>query len=448
VEPAVNTRSFRGDTLYVAIPKIAGGVATIFLHLYAIRHLDPATYGAFGLCLTCLVIFESFVGSALDLGVLREAPLLRGGGTLGLSSLERSALVIKLGVGIVLLAIVALCGDWLSALVFHQREGRSIFAALVIAGTGVLLVRSVQVSFQVSQRFRLFGATDLAHTWLRVMLVCGLISAGGASVASLMVAYAVAAVAVATGFGILLLKDILNVSWVNLAECRKLAKYGSGVLVVGALGTILDSGDMFSLAVLSTPEEMGIYKAGLIIALLPELFGTYLAQVFSPRIMTYCKDGVFYRFFMKLQIGAFTASAVILVTGLLLTRPIISVLFPDRYGASIAIVMILLPAGIAGLIAFPVVVNFLAFFALRKLFVVDCIMVPFVVVAYYYAAKGGGAHAVAGVTSISRLIKAITLHIITVRIARRMEFHNPAGQAAGQRLYGLTTIPAIELRKP
>lgn len=236
MEPTDNARSFGTDTLWVVVPKAANIAATLFLHLYAIRHLDPTTYGAFGLCLTGLAIFESLVGSALDFGLLREVPLLRGDKALGLSSLERSAIVLKLGVGIVALAIAVLCGDWLNALVLHQRNGNSSVVALVSAGIGLLLVRSVQVRFQVSHRFRLFGAADLAHTWLRMTLVCGLLSAGYASVTSLMVAYAVASFAVVAGFGGQLLKNTLKVSWLNLTECLRLAKYGGGVFLVGLFG--------------------------------------------------------------------------------------------------------------------------------------------------------------------------------------------------------------------
>ena len=133
MEPTDNARSFGTDTLWVVVPKAANIAATLFLHLYAIRHLDPTTYGAFGLCLTGLAIFESLVGSALDFGLLREVPLLRGDKALGLSSLERSAIVLKLGVGIVALAIAVLCGDWLNALVLHQRNGNSSVVALVSA---------------------------------------------------------------------------------------------------------------------------------------------------------------------------------------------------------------------------------------------------------------------------------------------------------------------------
>jgi O-antigen/teichoic acid export membrane protein len=423
------------DTLCVVIPKVTGGVATIFLHLYAIRWLDPAAYGAFGLCLTCVVMFESFVGSALDLGLLREAPLIRASGALGLSSLERSAIVIKLGMGCVLLIIAVLLGDWFNAVVFRQPDGGRIFASLVIAGTSVLLVRSVQVSFQLSHRFWFYGAADLAHTLLRAILVGGLIFAGSSSAVSLMGAYAVAALVVTAGFGVLLLKNVWCAPWLNFVECKKLVKYCSSVLAVGGLGTAISFGDIFALAVFSTPEQVGIYKAAQTIAFLPELLGMYLAQVFSPRIAAYCQQRIFYRFFVKLQGGLFIAGIMILVVGLLLTKPVISVLFPDRYGSSIEIIMILLPAGIAGLISFPVVVNFLVFFSLRQLFIVDCIMAPFVIVAYYYAAREGGAPAVAWVTSVSRLAKTIILHLIATRIARRMELQTLPDQSMDRRAY-------------
>ena len=254
------------DTLYVLVPKVASGMAALFLQLYIIRHVDPAAYGTFGLCLTCLIFFESFIGSAFDLGLLREAPSLRADGVLRFSSLERSAIVLKLTVGLGFLIPAAYFGEWLGEHIFHQPNGTLTFIAVVLAGTSILLLRSVQISFQISRQFRLVGAVDLVHTFLRIALVCGLIAAGHTSPTVLISAYTVAALIVAVGFGFTLFKEAAYLSWCNITERKRLTHYGGGVLMVGAFSLALSSVDRFALAILSTPVEVGLYQAALAIA--------------------------------------------------------------------------------------------------------------------------------------------------------------------------------------
>ncbi len=413
-------QSISAETLYVFVPRIAGGVAALLLQLYLVRHLDPAEYGVFGLSLTCLMIFESFIGSALDLGLLREAPTLRANTGVRFSALERAALMLKLIAGLCGLMLALTLGDWVGERLFQQANGSVTFMAIVCAGTSLLVLRSLQVSFQLSHRFRLYGGVDLMHTGLRVALICGLIALGTTSSAMLMTAYALAALIVTVGFGFPLCKEVGAASWFTFTDCRQLMRYGGSVLVVGAFSLALASVDKFALAILSTPANVGLYHAALTIAMLPEIVGTCLAQVLSPRITAYCQAGVFPDFFMRLQRVTFVVCGILFVLGLLLTKPVVSLLFPPQYGAAIDLIVILLPVGLAGLIAFPAAVNFLAFYSLRTLFLIDGVMAPFLVVAYYFAAKEGGVVAVAWVTVAARCIKALALHMCTARLARRM----------------------------
>ena len=434
-------KSLSTDTLYVLVPKVASGAAALFLQLYIVQHLDPAAYGVFGLCLTCLIFFESFVGSAFDLGLLREAPTLRADGELRVSALERSVIVLKLVVGLCCLVPAVLFGEWLGTHLFHQPNGAQTFIAVVFAGTSTLLLRSVQISFQLSQQFRLFGLIDLLHTFLRIVFVCGLTIVGYASPVALISAYTLAALSVSIGFGFSLYKKMAATPWCTVAECRKILRYGGSVLLVGALSLALSSVDKFALAILSSPVEVGLYQAALTIALLPELVGTCLAQVFSPRITAYCQAGTFSDFFVKLQRSTFIASVMLLLAGIVLTRPIVSFLFPPRYAGAIDLIIILLPAGLAGLIAFPAAVNFLAFFSLRTLLLIDCLMAPFLLLAYYYAAKEGGALAVAWVTVAARCLKALVQHTLTVWLAPRVMTQFAESHGASSRTYALSSGP-------
>ncbi|MGH9628881.1 MAG: lipopolysaccharide biosynthesis protein [Bryobacteraceae bacterium] len=413
------------DTLSVVAPKLASALSLVLLNLYAIQWLEPASYGAFGLCLTFLVLFETIAGAALDIGVLREAPLLREPGVLGMSAPERSAVVLKLGMSAIMLCLAVLFGDAIAGLFFQQSDAGGIPIAVVFAGAGILLARSVQVSFQVSRRFYLFGAADLTHTLLRMLFVCGAIAAGYTSVAFLLIAYGAAAFLAGCSFGAVLFKKALHQSWFDRAEIEKLGRYSGGVLAVGGISTLLASVDVFLLAVLGTPSELGLYRAALTLALLPELAGSCLSQFFGPYVAVYCRDRIFYRLFLNVQGGLLAASILLLLAGVQFIRPMLELLFPEKYAASIDVIVLLLPAGLAGFVLFPLIVNFLAFYSLRSILIVDVALAPLLIAGCWYAATHGGLSQVAIVVSAVRVTKAIVLFLISARLARRMDAHQP-----------------------
>src|SRR5258706_16341699 len=63
---------FLSGTVWVLIPKGLGGLSLVLLNLIMVRRMEPAQFGVFAFCTTCVLLFYSLLGSALDFGVIRS----------------------------------------------------------------------------------------------------------------------------------------------------------------------------------------------------------------------------------------------------------------------------------------------------------------------------------------------------------------------------------------
>jgi O-antigen/teichoic acid export membrane protein len=418
------------DLLWVAAPKGLAGVTTLVLHLLAMRQLDPAAYGVFGLALTFLIVLEGFAGSSLDMSVLREAPLWHTSGKFGFSPLERTALLMKGLLCAVICLAAFLVPSSLQTAFFRGADSTGVLQATAVGAAGILLLRSVQVNFQVSRCPRWFALSDLANTVLRLSFVWIVIQLGLRSPAALVASYAAASWIVLGVFAPLVLRASVPACWLDRAKFRQLASYGTGVLLVGGLSTLLTSLDMFALGLRGSPEQTGFYRAALTIALIPEFAGNCIAQAFAGRIARDASSPVLARYFTKVHatlllacVGVWTLTAAFF--------PFAGRLLPEQYVNAIPVIRVLLPAGLAGLFAFPILVNYLAFYSLRTIFLLDCILAPLLVAAYYFGAPQG-AITVAIITSCARVSKAAGLYAAASRQVRRDHTDASTGLTSGR----------------
>jgi O-antigen/teichoic acid export membrane protein len=129
-----------------------------------------------------------------------------------------------------------------------------------------------------------------------------------------------------------------------------------------------------------------------------------------------CRGGRFGPFYKATQLILWIAGLAILLVGFLAIRPLMTTILPARYAPAIAIVRVLLPAGIAGFLIFPLTLHFLMFYAPRTFLALDALSLPLVVPAYVYAAQRYGAIGVAWVSAFSTVIKAVLAQVIAVRL--------------------------------
>jgi O-antigen/teichoic acid export membrane protein len=407
------------DILHVGFPKLVSGAATVLIAIASMRFLDPASYGMLSLGLSCLALFDAVACSALDLGVTR---LITGGSPLGprIEPAEKCAVWVKLACGAALFAILLVVGEWLGLRLFHRSGGRKIFAIVTAAGTAILLLRSAQLYHQLRLCFQTYGASDLAHGILRLLLVGLILVKGWASPTSILACFAVAPAVVAAalfghGRGV--------AGWRAVRATRPdygdLLGSSAPVLATVSVTSLVSRFDLLFLALRASPVQLGLYGGALTLATIPEILGAYLAPVFLPRILPACRDGSFPELFRRLNPRIWAACAAMLVGMLLVGRPVLTRLLPASYAATADLVLILLPGTLALASFFPLTLNFLMLKRPGFFLIFDLAAAPVLAASYYFLAPVHGAIAVAWITCLYRLVKAATAQGVAYRLVRQ-----------------------------
>ncbi len=411
----------RFDSLLAIAAKIVSGAGALIINLFAVRHLAPAVYGVFAFCIANLQLFDALIGSAMDMSVLKLAPLHRQQGFVGITPPERASVVFKIGIAVIAVALLAIFGEPLGRAVFHSSGEHATLVVLGLSGLGLLLFRSMQVHSQIDLRFKRYAVGDLLQIATRISLSIGLIAAGIKSSAWLVGGYGASSfLVVACLAPLLLFEHQTPAPWFDRGAFRQIFVQSSLLMSIAAVSLLVFNQDMFFLALFRGPAEVGILRASYTIAFIPELLGTYIGQTVIPRIVPACEAGTFEKFYKTFQIRAFAAAIPILILGLLLVNPVITKVFPPSYRESLPVIKILLPAGVASLIGYPLTLNFLIFYRPRVFLAIDAGLAPFMAAGYWFAAKHGGVLAVAEVTCAARLVKFAISQYYSYRLSRRI----------------------------
>jgi len=390
----------------VALPKAVGGAALILINVLAIDMLSPAQYGAFSVCFLAILSIEGVVGSAFDMSVLRLVPTRLDSQQDSALSIEAAALWMKAAaVGVVSLLLIPLA-EPIAADVLELPGGEPLVYLTCAATLAILTLRSVQVHLQARQRFAQYGTLDLLASALRI---------GGMVMAWLLLdphpAYLLAvltfapAVAMIVGF----------VSWtrVLLGRHSDLVSAASELfftvkwfLVTFAVTTVASRLDMWLLTVWATMREVGIFSAGHVLTMIPELLGMYLTVVLSPKIMPAIKAGEFPAMLLRFQCTALAVATVMLIVayaGLGILRDVV----PEEYQRSATVLAILLPGALMSMINFPLVVPAVMFMRPRALLVIELTLFVPLIILYYVAIDQHGVVGAAVVTTVGRSLKAV-----------------------------------------
>jgi O-antigen/teichoic acid export membrane protein len=407
--------------LLVGASKLLGGVTLVGLNVWIARTLPPAEYGMFAFGVSTILLLDGALGAAIDLAVLKSAAA-----SAEPASYERGGLVLKalaLGAAGV---VAAIAGDAFGWLAFDAPGGRALFLLTVTAAGGLLLLRSAQTHCQLTAAFGRFGTFDVAHTSLRVALVCAVIGLGVASPIVVIACYAAAAVAAGA---VAVARTIGAPSASALADTARLGELWRFVRMAGAtfaVGAVVGRLDLLALAVAGTPHDLGVYSAALALATVPELLGTYLAPAFTPRAVAYRDDVRFEGMFKRTQGALIAVAACVLAAGWLFAGPLVSTALPESYAGSIPLLPVLLVAGLAAFVTFPLALNFVMCASPRTFLLMDGLTAPALLAAYLVAAKFSGAFGVACVTAASRAGKATYIQAVAARLAAG----SPAGGVA------------------
>ncbi len=416
----ITSKGLAQEFAYVALPKVCGGVGTILINLLLVHQLETASFGIYSLCIASILLFDAILGTAIDTGVLKLAPKLSTSDPEAALGLERSAIIIKLTTaGLVSVLLLLLSGP-ISQAIFQQPDLHGILALSCLSGCGLLLLRSVQLHLQLKKRFKQYGLLDFANHLLRFSSVGVIVAFSEPSPAKILAVWATVPFVVSiiglTWCGRKLLKQYA-LNWHFLLELLRFVKWS---LLTFSLTSLASRADQFLIGLLAGVEEVGIFAAGYLFTVIPELLGMYLAVLFGPRITPAIESNTISSLLSQTQKLLGALALIALLGGWLAIATVGRWILPDEYSSSLIVVAILLPGALAAMVNFPLVNNYVMFVSPKALVRIEMMTLPFALVLYFVAIPSYGAIGAAAVSSSFRTAKAI----YTLRLSQRLAKSN------------------------
>jgi O-antigen/teichoic acid export membrane protein len=407
----LSTRGVPHALLRVALPKALAGALLVAVNVAVARALGPASYGAFALAFTCVLLLDAIAGPSIDLIALRGAaddPIAT------VTATERALLRVKLlvaGAGVLAALVLGpVAGPWFGV---AASESLTLSLAVACSGLALLLLRSAQVRLQLDQRLERYGVSELMQAGGRALLVALAIAAGVSSPAALIALGGAAAALAAT------------LAWPSLwrtaAQPARLERALAGTAAltaltcaVGAIGARLDP---FVLGAVAPARDVGLYSAALVTATVAELAGAYAAPALAPRLMPLWQRGELRSFVARVQTAAWGLALLVFACALWIVPALYDAVLPAEYAGSGQLALVLLPAGLSGLIIFPVALNVILMRAPHVFLWIDTVSLAALLPIWAWAGREHGAFGVAAVTAAWRIVKAILVSVMAIRLA-------------------------------
>jgi hypothetical protein len=215
----------------------------------------------------------------------------------------------------------------------------------------------------------------------------------------------------------------LRVHRLDIAQITQAAGVSLATTAVGAVVARLD---LFVISIAGAAEDAGVFAAASTLALVPTWLGAYLAPTLSGRILPYCQAGRMRRLFVEVQGILLVTGIAGMALGVMLGPALIRQFLPQSYAGAAPVVAVLLGAGVAGFVTFPLVLHTLLFLSPRTYLVMDLVSIVIVIPAYVVAARRSGALGVAWVTTTAAVVKALIAQAAAASAVRRAEAESEA----------------------
>jgi O-antigen/teichoic acid export membrane protein len=402
---------------WVAGPKVLAGGLQFVLTVALMRHFGPKDFGMISVCMSAVVLCDSIVGGATDSGVLRLAPSASYVEDSRSLEFQQAGVVLKLCFVAIIAVPVLLLRRQLSEWLFQTPYGAPYLCISLAALMATLLMRSAQMQYQIAERFALYGAADLANSALKFGGIGLLLAFAHPSPGTVLAGYGFSTFTVAVIVFLLTDNSLLR-TLVSRIRIQELMSHVRWFVLVSATGTLIGRMDLFLVSSIEGVTSAGIYSAAQLVALIPQLIGSYIAVVFSPRIMPMWEKGTLPKLYKDVQLGIICFAVFVYMCAYLLLPRFAGTLFPHAFQLSVPIILVLLPSGLCAFINFPLTLLFLLFIKPLFLVVLDCISLPLLLAAYAWAIRAHGVMGAAVVTTVAALIKTVVMQTAAWRLLR------------------------------
>lgn len=406
-----------GEFALVAAPKILGGVLMVGLNLILVRVLGVEAFGVFGLCMAAIVLADAVIGGPLDLAALRLGGRPVCSDDHDGSAVERAALGLKLGVaiagGVLATLITAWCVEGLPAL---QGAWRPV-ALSATAVAALLFLRSVLVHLQLRRRFVAYGAIDLAHVALKFGAIGALLAASTPGVATLLALWGMGPLIAAVCGGALAARPLLAIMRVPAPAIVALRSFAGWYVIAVALGAVIGRLDVITLGLLAPIEQAGLFAAAHAIAVIPEMLGTYVAVVLTPRLRAAAADGSLAHLHARVLAAIVAIALPGFVLALAVWDRVAALILPPAYLSSATIALVLLPGTLVAMATIPLALPIVMFWRPSLVPRMDVLLLPALMALYAVVVPLQGALGAAWLTMIVCLARSAVVQFVAWRLA-------------------------------
>lgn len=410
------------DFLAVSLAKVLNGGLTVIFNLLLLRHFGPEQFGIFSLCVVFIQLVDGILGSSLDMGVMQfstgqKQELNKG----EFSEAEIATIFLKCLLVLLNVAVLPPFADQIGQLFFHQAELTALIWLTAFAALGLLFLRSYQVHCQLHGQFFRYGISDIIHSCLKFGSIAALLVWTTPKLEWILMSFAFAPssvaviglvftfVAVRQGIG-----NPLNSIWRLVLRIK-------WVVATFILTASVSRLDVFFLQKYATLEEVGIFSGGMILASIPELLGSYVAVVLNPKVKRYCQEGRFLTVFRNFQLLCLLAGAVGGIAAFFALEPMCAYILPEKFSGSAKVLLVLLPGSLVSMAIFPLTLPYLLMIRPRFFLIMDCIVLPLLLVLYIPAIQQYGAIGAAMVTAAVKVLKGVVAQLMAWWLASQHE---------------------------
>ncbi|MBN9657929.1 MAG: oligosaccharide flippase family protein [Acidobacteria bacterium] len=399
------------------MPRALNGFTTLGLNIYAARFLKPEEFAIVGFSTTCFIMADGILGSAVDLtvaGRLRDPSLLRPDEP---TETEVAGVLLKSLLSVLLMLVPLFAGEWLGRRIFQMPGGRMVFTLVAAATISILLIRSVQLFYQLRFRFKVTGSLDVTLSTLRATSIVTILSIGIRGGMALLAAHAACLASVALMFGArIALQTPARVFSGGRRMMRGLFTAIGPAFASFAVGAIVARFDLFLVSARGNAAEVGYYTAALTLVAIPEVVASYLAPVLLPRIGAYRTAGIFAGFFQKVLMAVVLLIVAVWLVSLGLHEQVFRHLYSAQFLPALRIQQFLLPGALATASLMPLTLNFVMITNPRIFLTADIAVAA--ALCAIYSAFSLSVESLALTVSALRLVKAGAVHGYALWFAR------------------------------
>ncbi len=348
------------NTLLVTGGNLAGQAIGFVANLWLMRRLGPESYGRFGVAVAMMMLASQLSDIGITTGFVRYMALYHRDAPAKASRLLRLTFLLKLGVGVAVLA-----GGWalsgvMAGRFLHAPELAPLLRIAFVGSLGATLFGFFQAVFQAGERFGPYVRSNVSNNVLKVGLVIGAGWGGWLQPLSAIGIFALVPFLGAVGALASLRKeerrDIFTGPW-DSELAHVLIGFSKWITFSTVCVLVFNNIDTFLLQRLSSAREVGLYtSAWQLASIFPVVTGA-LTTAITPKVSGYRTAEEMDRHMQKVK--SVTGVAIVgflVLSGL--SNMIIKILLGQQYIAAISIFNILLFSFMISLIMAPVSVLF------------------------------------------------------------------------------------------